>query len=148
MARSRARVATYSPSYSRGRSGYHYLPRDRRSIATALPQEVLDPVGFLSRAVPAFVSSVRSKLDEFEDRRFVLDDAPARSTRRVVQIGIRPRPSRRSVERTWSAIHFKYPVHTLICVRRKRRRQVLFAKGRGGGGKRPPKYNSYSHVRC
>jgi len=41
--------------------------------------------------------------------------------------------------------------NTLICVRRKIRKEVLFAKkffGKGGSGQRSPRFNYYSKVRC
>lgn len=122
-------------------------PRDIRHIATGLTHEALSPEVFLDRPVPGFISSVRSNLHQFEDRRILLDDAPARSTRRVSRVSLRP-ASRNRASRIWSAMHFLYPKFTLICVRRRIRRQVLFAFGRGGGGKRRPRWNNYSSVRC
>lgn len=37
----------------------------------------------------------------------------------------------------------------MICERREERRQVMFAKGKGGRrGQRPPRYNRWSHISC
>lgn len=41
--------------------------------------------------------------------------------------------------------------HVVVCVRRHRRRQVIFALGKAGSGKRrqrSPRYNDMSYVRC
>lgn len=43
---------------------------------------------------------------------------------------------------------FAVPKQTMVCVRRTIRRQVLFAKGRGGGGHKRPRRNQWSNVRC
>lgn len=135
-----------SPSRSAPTSGA--IPRDTRRIATGLAKQPLRRVALSPSPVPGFVSSaVRSQRLLFEDRRRLPDDAPARSTRRVARIGLVP-ARKASSGRTWSALHFSYPEHALVCVRRKSRRQVLFALGRGGGGKRRPRRNDYSDVRC
>lgn len=43
---------------------------------------------------------------------------------------------------------FNVPNLVSICVRRKVRREVLLAMGRGGGGKRRPRRNSWSDIVC
>lgn len=43
---------------------------------------------------------------------------------------------------------FANPQRVLVCVRRGQRREVLFAKGRVGGGHRKPRWNAYSYWRC
>lgn len=46
-------------------------------------------------------------------------------------------------------IAFTAPDQTLVCVRRKTRKQVLFAKRKTGkAGQRKPKRNMWSNVRC
>lgn len=47
-----------------------------------------------------------------------------------------------------SRILFKAPKRVLVCVRRRQRREVLLALGRGGGYHRPPRRNVYSNVHC
>lgn len=39
-------------------------------------------------------------------------------------------------------------IKNVICARRKVRREVLFATGKGGGNHRPPSYSLESQVRC
>ena len=45
-------------------------------------------------------------------------------------------------------IKFAAPKKVMICVRRKVRREVLLAFGRGGGRHKNPKRNRYSEVSC
>lgn len=46
-------------------------------------------------------------------------------------------------------IAFSAPAETLVCVRRSRRKQVLFAKRKTGkGGQRRPRRNKWSDVKC
>lgn len=45
-------------------------------------------------------------------------------------------------------LRFAVPSQVLICVRRKQRRQVLFALGKGGSGHRNPKWKAESRIRC
>jgi len=42
----------------------------------------------------------------------------------------------------------KRPLHVPECHRRKQRREVIFARGKGGGGHKRPRWSSLSHVRC
>ena len=46
---------------------------------------------------------------------------------------------------------FPLPEKTLVCVRRKTRRRVLFSlrkTGKGGGKQRPPRWTTQSYIRC
>lgn len=48
-------------------------------------------------------------------------------------------------------LRFPVPEKTLVCVRRKARRRVLFAlrkTGKGGGRQRPPRWTAQSFIRC
>lgn len=48
-----------------------------------------------------------------------------------------------------SNVRFQNPHKVLVCIRRKIRKQILFAKGGAGSRKmRRPTYNYYSSVRC
>lgn len=50
---------------------------------------------------------------------------------------------------TKGIIAFDAPKQTLVCIRRSRRKEVLFAKGRAGkGGMRPPRRSWYSSISC
>lgn len=46
------------------------------------------------------------------------------------------------------AISFAVPAKVALCVRRKQRREVLFATGKGGGRHKRPRKNLFSNVRC
>ncbi len=55
--------------------------------------------------------------------------------------------------RLWTSVHpyFQRPERTVVCIRRKERRRVLFAlqkTGKGGRRNRPPKWTSKSYIRC
>ena len=45
-------------------------------------------------------------------------------------------------------IGFRVPSKVAICVRRKTRKEVIFAKGKGGKGTRRPKRNKWCDVHC
>lgn len=47
-----------------------------------------------------------------------------------------------------TAIGFKIPKKVAICVRRKQRKEVLFAKRKAGHGTARPKRNQWSDVHC
>jgi len=85
--------------------------------------------------------SVRS----LEDRRLF---HPERFRRPAASV-LRTDRSVREVFRGKRAVMmFSVPKRVSICVRRKERREVLFAKGKGGGGKRHPRRNYWSSVSC
>lgn len=73
-----------------------------------------------------------------------------RKTSRLGLSAPRTRPGR--AERAWLANKLKFhnPKKVVTCVRRKSRKEVLFAKGVGGrkGKKRPPKRNWRSEIKC
>lgn len=52
--------------------------------------------------------------------------------------------------RPWSLYGFRAPFRVVLCVRRKIRRQVMFAVGGAGSGRkmRRPRRNRFSKVRC
>lgn len=47
-----------------------------------------------------------------------------------------------------AAIGFSNPTATLVCIRRKMRKEVLHAKGVAGGHVRPPKFTESSYIQC
>jgi len=124
-----------------------HAARDPYSIASTLDDWQAPVLGRVLPRLSTAFPAIRSELTDFEDRRFLPGDGPARSTRRVARV-FAPARARRSSSPTWSALAFRYPRFTLVCVRRKARRQVIFATGKGGGGKRRPRYSAYSYVRC
>lgn len=106
----------------------------------------------------------REALSEIEDRRRFHPDrqfAPARdrNTRRARIVAASllgsalsfqdPTIRSGSIPGTRSAPAAGYSGKVAICVRRKTRREVLFARGKGGGGaKRSRRRNYYSEVKC
>lgn len=97
------------------------------------------------------VSIAPADLSIFEDRRTfhpLQDFRPAltfgkRSSARVID-RVKPARSFRP-----SNFHFAVPNKVAICVRRKRRKEVLHALGRvGAGSSRRRRRNYYSDVRC
>ncbi|AZL82999.1 hypothetical protein [Apis mellifera associated microvirus 43] len=92
----------------------------------------------------------------FEDRRTY---HPAPAERPALSFGgrpvqLKPAYNRNRVSRSGGSLltsalsyAFRAPPNVLICVRRKMRRQVLLAKGKGGANRRGRK-NSFSDVRC
>ena len=71
-----------------------------------------------------------------------------------VKVGSRPRRSPQASSRAMTfpsnVIAFQNPEVVVTCVRRKTRREVLFAKGGAGGGKkiRRPKWTWRSRISC
>jgi len=59
-----------------------------------------------------------------------------------------PSTSVGSVSRLPDKVAFDVPRRVLICVRRKVRKEVIHALGKGGGGNRKPRRNEFSDVRC
>lgn len=97
-------------------------------------------------------TSVRSISPEIEDRRTFRPDGAAKHTRssRRSRIPLVAHDTRGIRSNFSVPVHvaFKAPRYVAVCVRRKQRREVLLAKGFGGGKHRKPKLNSYSNVRC
>lgn len=60
-----------------------------------------------------------------------------------------PRIHRKGEEaRSVSRFRFEDPLHLAICLKRKLRRVMMFAKGKAGFFYRPKNYGPYSRVRC
>lgn len=73
---------------------------------------------------------------------------PDRRTRQTVKYALKTsgKPNSRYLSPFQA---FQYPRQVMICVRRKIRKQVLFARGGAGSRKmKKPRRNSYSDVRC
>lgn len=54
----------------------------------------------------------------------------------------------RQPKRLLSTVAFASPANTVICVRRKVRKEVILAKGKGGGRHRKPTRNQWSDISC
>lgn len=86
---------------------------------------------------------------QIEDLRTFHPDGPLRSRRGFITAHHSLSVSRSRSSRVPAGLRFTNPYQVLTCVRRKIRKQVLFAKGGAGSRKmRRPKYNYMSSVRC
>lgn len=89
-------------------------------------------------------------LEQWEDRREFHPEGnvrPARAFRNYAARSVLvtpPSSSMRKVSRT----SFAFPKAVPVCVRRKERREVLMALGKGGGRHSPPKRNWLSNISC
>jgi len=68
-----------------------------------------------------------------------------RADTKLIVSPIRPT---RSVSRLPDKVAFDVPSRVLICVRRKVRKEVIHAIGKGGSGNRKPRRNDFSDVSC
>lgn len=119
----------------------------------------------IARAVPALPRVTPSlspvDLSIFEDRRTYHPERAYRPARTFSGPAARPvltdkpaKPSpfqslRKFSRQTKAKLTFQAPDHTLICVRRHRRKEVLHALRKAGKrGQRKPKRNFYSAIAC
>lgn len=116
--------------------------RPARNLRFSLP-----PVRVLVKR-PTFVTSRSTVAIGIPDRRQWSParwGAPVAATRRtavrlaVPVSGAKALPAR---------VAFSDPRKVIICHRRKSRREVLFAFGKGGGGKKKPRRSPWSDVSC
>lgn len=99
----------------------------------------LDPLADRRRWSP---DRLRPAMTRFGPARFAVRSPSVRST-------FYGKPYLRPVFNvSWESRTFADPIRVYICARRKIRRAVMFALGRGGGGKRKGRRNFYSDVRC
>lgn len=138
---------------------YFKLRRDARVIANRVPR--LPSTGFHKFILPVALSRSDSDRRYFHPAGVMrplksVFGSPVRAVPYVKPVGFtpfrygrsgrviaRPMPMRSSF-----VGGYKLPALAAVCVRRNIRREVLFATGRGGGGKRPPKFNYTSSYRC
>lgn len=119
--------------------------RSNRSSLGRTRDITLNPIAnnLLGRPVRPDLSFERAPLQEFEDRRSL--------PRHVAPKTFSTRPYRLKVPKNAPLHHvgFDIPQEVLVCVRRKKRKQVLFATGGAGKkNKRKPRRNQHSNVRC
>jgi hypothetical protein len=81
-------------------------------------------------------------LYEIEDRRRY-NDAPASTSGRRARVAASP-------NRSLASLQFTHPKHVVTCVRRRERREVIHATGKGGrkAPQKRPRYNHNSNIRC
>jgi len=85
----------------------------------------------------------RGSLEWLEERRMRARGAGKSREDQVYDASVPAHISRR--------VGWQHPWQVMICVRRKRRKEVMFAIGKagaGGGMQRPPRRNFWSEVRC
>lgn len=129
--------SSHAPAPGRGQRGY---PHPIANLG------LLD----LSRVL---VSPPRTLSPEGDRRRFYPDTGVMRKEFRRPSIPVSSRVDvRRLVISPFGplkqAVRFAVPKRVRLCVKRKERREVLLAKGKGGGNHRKPRRTEYSSVRC
>lgn len=125
--------------------------RDLSNYPRSLPVKVVPSV------TPSWKPPARL-VARLEDRRLFHPDLlprrdtrpPAAVTRAAVTIVDRPRKPSRGHGASFAPgrLSFAAPDLVSICAKRKIRRNVLFAKGKTGGGNRHPKRNFWSRISC
>lgn len=146
----------------------HYLVPEGFFTSSAIPSRIarapdFDPLEYRPAPLPRlpFMPAVRASLTSLADGRNWYPDAldpfrPVSSRRRPVRLVSPTRPSRPgrrppNLFRSRPVLAFSAPRHVVVCVRRRRRREVLHAlriAGRGGRRGRRYRRNAYSDVRC
>lgn len=152
---------SYSGNYYPRYANDNYRPRPRLVYSSPLKPRIavrgfrfpkVALLGLLSAAERRrryFDDLVRSQEDRrrFDPRRSLAPPGALSRAARVLRVAS---PSQYSTDpgRVPVGITFAAPEKVAICVRRRVRKEVLFAKGRGGGGNRPPRRNYWSDVQC
>lgn len=130
------------------RRGYRETGREVSGFANRrLPLSDLSLLAFSGRSFP---------LNEIEDRRTWHPQGDVRPARRVLAPAsrfrvVRPVSTQASLVEASSvpiSVGFQDARRVLVCVRRKQRREVLFAKGYGGAGTPPRRFSEYSKISC
>lgn len=145
----------------------HSLPSPRPS-SVVMPQ-TRDQYFSIAHAADLRAARLRGALDTFNkinQRTYLREVEDLRTLPRAHQIhqgrylhinGTPARPrylhvqSRMPWVRQQVRPHFPIPEKTVVCIRRKTRRKVLFAlskTGRGGGRQRPARWTAKSYIRC
>lgn len=120
----------------------------RRSSTTATHPLNVMLTDELSLSPLVLPDNINETIDTF-DRRLFHPDPESFSPGRVVVRRSRD-PRKDAYYFKSSVFGFESPRQVSICVRRKQRREVLFARNRAGGGgrRKRPKFTEYSRVRC
>lgn len=111
------------------------------------PRIVLEPIEDRRRHHPLGYYRPARQVSGHPVRPLVVGGAPARSSSARPARGARPNVVRRAPSIS-PTVRFDVPKRTIICIRRKRRREVIMALGKGGGRHRRPKRNYFSEVKC
>jgi len=137
------------------RRNTHPDERDTSDIASDHLSELLRPSLKIKHTAPVAHPSptkiLKNTLRQIEDRRTYhpqADKRPARSLNRSQHsLVIR---DKKTSPRLSHQVQFDAPKRVLICIRRKMRKEVLFAKSKTGKGARARRHqrNYYSEVTC
>lgn len=103
------------------------LPRARPLVSTPLTARVLSQVEDRRRYYPGLIRPAVA--------------VPRSSSRLVLS-------SRKPYAQTKATVVFKAPPRVALCVRRQRRKEVIFAMGVAGSRVRRPRRNEFSEVSC
>ena len=133
------------------------MARSRSRNRNSTPRSYRDPVPSHSLVSPLDVLRSLDALQRaqrvvaaLEDRRRFHPLGPYRPAQASVRSARRLVVSQPTHTRTKlpSGIRFADPHKVSLCVKRKTRREVIMAKGRGGGAHRRPRRNQWSEVKC
>lgn len=135
MAHRRRRRDTREPDHT---------PRDITTIASLPP---LRPLKLLPIPVRREVLAIGDRRQYHPERRLRPPVSVQRHHRRLLE---QPRPRTLGALQPFAKMKFAVPKGVAVCVRRKQRKEVLFAKRRAGKGgpKRKPRFNEWSRVKC
>lgn len=97
-------------------------------------------------------AAIGDALREVQDLR-AFDFEPVRPARflsgPIASVGVTTPSKKQAPSRVPYQIAFSAPAETLVCVRRRRRKEVLFAKRKTGkGGQRRPRRSKWSNYKC
>lgn len=128
------RVRTLSPSFSVTPTNWRQFltPQPRVSLQEVEDRRLFHPLGRF--APPKTVAGTPARL--------TVKDRPPTAKQLAS-------PFMRKVRsQTKAVLTFADPERTVMCIRRKERREVLHALGRTGSGNRRPKRNAWSSISC
>lgn len=122
-----------------------------RSLGAMLGSGYPPPAPYRALPLPT-LSAISDLLTLMEDRRLFHPERAFRPALSFPRAAARlvPGAVASSSPRSFlaSGVRFADPRRVAICVRRKTRREVIMASGRGGGFHRRPRRNFYSDVEC
>lgn len=137
--------------------------RDATAVASPSLSQLLSPIKPTPRPI---VTTAPKKLTKIEDRRTYHPQGPQRPARSVQkahhklraisarrsspQVVKPPRRLRKAVQKLSDRIGFEGPRKVLICIRRRMRKEVMFALGKTGAGAKARTHHQsyYSSIRC
>lgn len=126
-------------------------PSPKHRYATRAPRHRLDPVTFK----PNIGLQILRDLQAIQDRRTWRPEPKHARPVVTITVGQAARltlrqPSKYNApSQTKARIAFQEPDRLPVCIRRKERREVIFAAGKAGKkGQRPPRKNQWSEIQC